>query len=230
MVYKKKRNLSIAKLIMNRILAFILLVLLNESIYSQIDSLQLIEIEKKCQNTNYDILVQKYKNINQLVDTDEFEYLYYCKFKNKDFSYFDLNNDEKKFIQLYKSYKYHDVEDLGLKILANDPTDLKTLFQTSISLSKINKEDSAKLLMNRFTILESIIEKYGNGKTIETSYEITKIADEYTILEQTGHMFFNRKTKRTENELIDSWEIYNSSNKQFYFIHFRFFKKYWTKE
>jgi hypothetical protein len=226
----KRKSLSIAKLIMNRILGFILILLLNESIYSQIDSLQLIEFEKKYQNTNYDILVQKYKNLYQLVDTDEFEYLYYCKFKNKDFSYFDLNNDEKKFIQFYKSCKYHDVADFGLKILANDPTDLKTLYQTSISLSKINKEDSAILLMNRFTILKAIIEKFGNGKTIETSYEITKIADEYAILEQTGHMFFNRKTKKTEDEIIDSWEIFNSSNNQFYFIHFRFFKKYWTKE
>jgi hypothetical protein len=219
----------ITKLIINRIITIILLILLNELTYSQINSIRLIEIEKKCQNYDYDFLIQKYKNIKQLVDTNEFKYLYYLKFKNKYFSYFDLNNDEKEYIQLYKSFKFKEVAYLGLKILTKDPTDLKTLYQTSISFSKLNKTDTANLLMNRYKILKQIIEQYGNGITIETPFEITKIADEYAILENTGHMFFNRKTKKSESALIDSWEIFDSASKQFYFLYFRFNKVYLPK-
>jgi len=209
-----------------RIITTIILISTFKIVFSQIDSIKLIEIATKNHNIQYDKLVQKYSNIQQLVDTNEFRFLYYLKYKNNDFSYFDLNNIEKDFINYYQKYKYQNVVELGLKILEKDPTDLKTLYQTSVCLSKINKPDSAKLLLNRYLVLKQIIMQYGNGKTIETPYNITKIGDEYGILAETGHMFFNRKTKKTEIEIIDTWEIFNSDLKEFYFLHFRFYKAY----
>jgi hypothetical protein len=118
-----------------------------------VDSLRIMSFEKTHQNLNYRKLVQKYNKLSQPVDSVEFEYLYYIKYKNHDFSYFDLTSDEKFFRERYNSGKYQESAELGMKLLQKDPTDLKTLLYTAISFKNINQPDSAAELQKRFNLL-----------------------------------------------------------------------------
>jgi hypothetical protein len=187
-----------------------------------VDSLRIMSFEKAHPNLNYQKLVQKYKNLPQPADSTEFEYLYYIKYKNHDFSYFDLTSDEKFFRERYNSGKYQESAELGMKLLQKDPTDLKTLLYTAVSFKNINQSDSAAELQKRFNLLINIISKYGDGKTIETSYQVVKISDEHAILENTKDMFYNRKTKQQSDCIIDSWDIFSAKTKKNYQLHFKF--------
>ena len=202
----------------------IILVIFSFKILSgqNVDSLRIVSFEKTYQNLNYLKLVQKYNNLGQAIDSIEFEYLYYLKYKNQDFSYFDLTSEEQTFRDKFNSKKYQESAELGIKLLQKDPTDLKTLFYTSISLKYINQLDSAAEFLERFDLLISIISKYGNGRTKETSYQVVKIADEHAILERTKDMFYNRKSTIESDCIIDSWDIFNAKSKMNYNLYFKF--------
>ena len=187
-----------------------------------VDSLRILSFEKTHQTLNYQKLVQKYNKLPQPVDSVEFEYLYYIKYKNQDFSYFDLTSDEKYFRERYNSGKYQESAQLGMKLLQKDPTDLKTLLYAAVSFKNTNQPDSAAELQKRVDLLIRIISKYGDGKTIETSYQVVKISDEYAILEHTKDMFYNRKTKQQSDCIIDSWDIFSAKTKKNYQLHFKF--------
>jgi hypothetical protein len=187
-----------------------------------VDSLRILSFEKTHQNLDYQKLVQKYIKLGQPIDSIEFEYLYYLKYKNPDFTYFDLTAEEKFFRERYNSRKYQESAELGIKLLQKDPTDLKTLLYTSTSFKNINQLDSAAELQKRFDLLTGIISKYGDGKTIETSYQVVKISDEHAILERTKDMFYNRKTKQESDCIIDSWDIFSAITKKNYNLNFKF--------
>lgn len=191
-----------------------------------VDSLRILSFEKTHKNLNYQRLVQKYSDLRQSIDSIEFEYLYYLKFKIPDFTYFDLTSEEMFFRERYNSRKYQESAKLGIKLLQKDPTDLKTLLYTSISFKNINLSDSAAELQKRFDLLINIISKYGDGKTIETSYQVVKISDEHAILEHTKDMFYNRITKQESYYIIDSWDIFSARNKKNYNLNFKFNKLY----
>lgn len=192
-------------------------------LYSQnVDSIRILSFEKTHQNLSYQKLVQKYNTFGQTIDSIEFEYLYYLKYKNPDFSYFNLTSVEKSFRESYSSRDFHKSAELGIKLLQKDPTDLKTLLYTSTSLKNINQADSADELLQRFETLVRIISKYGNGKTMETAFQLVKISDEHSILEHTDDMFYNRKTKREPDAIIDSWDLFSVRTKQNYNLHFKF--------
>ena len=202
----------------------IILVIFSFKILSgqNVDSLRIVSFEKTHQNLNYLKLVQKYNNPGQAIDTIEFEYLYYRKYKNQGFSYFDLTSEEQTFRDKFNSGKYHESAELGIKLLLKDPTDLKTLFYTSISLKNNNQLDSAAEFLERFDLLISIISKYGNGRTKETSYQVVKISDEHAILERTKDMFYNRKSTIEFDCIIDSWDIFSAKSKMNYNLYFKF--------
>ena len=69
----------------------IILVIFSFKISSgqNVDSLRIVSFEKTHQNLDYLKLVQKYNKLGQAIDTIEFEYLYYLKYKKLDFSYYD---------------------------------------------------------------------------------------------------------------------------------------------
>ena len=186
------------------------------------DSLRVVSFEKNHPDLNYQNLVQKYNKLSQPADSVEFEYLYYVKYRNQAFSYFDLTSDEKFFREKYNSGKYRESAELGMKLIQKDPTDLKTLLYTAISFIHINEPDSAAELRKRFNLLLSIISKYGDGKTAETSFRVVKISDEYAILENTKDMFYNRKTKQQPDCIIDSWDIFSAPTRKNYQLHFKF--------
>ena len=187
-----------------------------------IDSLRVLSFEKAHQNLNYQKLVQKYNKAWLEVDTVELEYLYYLKYKNEDFTYYDLTADEKLFRAKYNSGDYRQSASAGIKLLQKDPTDLKTLLYTAISLKKINQGDSAAAFQHRFDVLLKIISRYGDGKTMETAYQLVKISDEYAILEHSKEMFYNRKTKQQSDCIIDTWDIFNVKTKTSYTLNFKF--------
>ncbi|MBK6964665.1 MAG: DUF4919 domain-containing protein [Bacteroidales bacterium] len=187
-----------------------------------VDSLRILSFEKTHPNLNFQKLVQKYNKLIQPIDSIEFEYLYYLKFKNPDFTYFDLTSEEKFFRERYNSRKYQESAELGIKLLQKDPTDLKTLLYTSISFKNLNQPDSAAELLKRFDLLLNIISKYGDGKTIETSYQVVKISDEHAILEYSKDMFYNRITKQESDCIIDSWDIFSAREKKNYNLNFKF--------
>ena len=172
----------------------------------------------------YQKLVQKYNNLPQPADTTEFEYLYYLKYKTPDFTYFNMTAEEMFFRERYNSRKYQESAELGIKLLQKDPTELKTLLYTSTSFKNINQSDSAAELLKRFDLLINIISKYGDGKTIETSYQVVKISDEHAILEHTKDLFYNRITKQESNCIIDSWDIFSANKNKNYNLNFKFNK------
>lgn len=186
------------------------------------DSLRILSFEKTHPNLNYQTLVQKYSTLGQPLDSIEFEYLYYLKYKNPDFTYFDLTSEEKHFRERFNSKKYQEAAELGIKLLQKDPTDLKTLLYTSASFKNLNQPDSAAELDNRLGQLITIISKYGDGKTIETSYQLVKISDEHAILERTKDMFYNRKTRKDADCIIDSWDLFSVETKKNYKLNFKF--------
>ena len=187
-----------------------------------VDSLRILSFEKTHQNLDYQKLVQKYINIGQPIDSIEFEYLYYLKYKKQDFSYYDLTSEEQTFRDNFNSRKYQESAELGIKLLQIDPTDLKTLYYTAASLKNINQLDSAAEFLERYDLLISIISKYGNGRTKETSYQVVKISDEHAILERTKDMFYNRKSTIEFDGIIDSWDIFSAKSKKNYNLYFKF--------
>ena len=187
-----------------------------------VDSLRILSFEKTHQNLSYPKLVEKYIKLGQPIDSIEFEYLYYLKYKHPDFTYFDLTAEEKFFRERYNTRKYQESAELGIKLLQKDPTDLKTLLYTSTSFKNINQLDSAAELQKRFDLLIGIISKYGDGTTIETGYQVVKISDEHAILERTKDMFYNRKTMQESDCIIDSWDIFSAKTKKNYNLNFKF--------
>lgn len=192
-------------------------------LYSQnVDSIRILSFEKSHQNFSYRELVKKYNTFGLPVDSIEFEYLYYLKYKNPDFSYFDLTSEEKTFRERYNSRDFHESAELGIRLLQKDPTDLKTLLYTSLSFKNLNQADSADEILQRFEMLVRIISKYGNGKTMETAFQVVRISDEHAILEHTDDMFYNRKTKQEHDAIIDSWDIFSVRTKKNYNLYFKF--------
>ena len=214
----RKKSDTLKRLIISILALFSFTVLSGQNV----DSLRILSFEKTHQNLNYQKLVQKYIKLGQPIDSVEFEYLYYLKYKNPNFTYFDLTPEEKFFRERYNSRKYQESSALGIKLLQKDPTDLKTLLYTSTSFTNINQLDSASELQKRFDLLMSLISKYGDGRTIETSYQVVKISDEHAILERTKDMFYNRKTKQEPDCIIDSWDIFSAKTKKNYNLNFKF--------
>lgn len=186
------------------------------------DSLRITAFEKNHPKYTYNELVKKYSAINQTVDTTEFEYLYYSKYRKNNFSYYDLSAGEQTFREKYNSKRYKESSELGIKLLQLDPTDLKTLLYTSISLAKIGSIDSSAILRNRLEMLIAIIKKYGDGRTKEKAFLTVTISDEHAILELTGSMFYNRKTEIANYFIFDSWDLYSVEKKLSYKLYFRF--------
>lgn len=186
------------------------------------DSVRIVTFERTHQNLNYQKLLAKYANPGQPVDSVEFEYLYYLKYKLPGFSYYNLNSEEMVFRDTYDSRDYQKCAGLGIKLLKKDPTDLTTLIYTATSFKNLHKPDSAQLLLRRFDLLISIITKYGDGKTPDSAFRVVKISDEYAILKHKKEMFYNRKTLQEPDCIIDSWDIFNAKTGKNYNLSFKF--------
>lgn len=129
----------------------------------------------------------------------------------------DLGALRKTMHELMKSSKYAEVIEVANKMLNIDYTDMeahKVLRQTYKILG--DAANAKKYHDIEFGLLNSIVKK-GDGKTCQTGWPVTQIAEEYFILEMLGAKLVKQTLDNTSG-LCDKMEVQTAEGRKTYYF------------
>ncbi len=131
----------------------------------------------------YPKLMERFGKADTTLTDDELDCIYYGNiFSEKYTPYGGLSKDDDKFYKFYNKGKYKKAIPYGKKGLKENPVDLKMLFKMTVCYDQLGDKKTAQEYADRYFPLLHVITRSGDGKTIETAYVVTCVADEYEIL------------------------------------------------
>lgn len=157
-------------------------------LYAQkISNVDYDDIKLKAQSSSspyyYSKILDRYKKNDTTLSLKDYYYLYYG------FSFhtnLDLNNDEAvNELVLSETEKLNSSKALknALKLYENDPVNLKLLQYIALCYNNLSDTKSKKIFIDKYAKLIKTISNSGDGRSMETSYIVLRVNDEYQFLD-----------------------------------------------
>lgn len=141
---------------------------------------------KKSGNLNYKSLLKRYHNLDTTLTHEELVHLYYGEVFQKNYSPYGSAAEEKIFNEKYKNESFEEALKLGLAIHKGGNVNVRLLFRIAIAYLAQDQMEKGRPAAILYFKLIDVIYQSGDGKSIETAFVVTKVADEYDLLYEMG--------------------------------------------
>jgi len=175
-------------------------------------SIDFNEIKTIAQSENYKILFDRYVSNDTTLTLKEYSIIYYGQVFLDNYEPY-RRHDSVKTLNMYLRNKkdlidFQKVLGYTKLILKDFPFNIEQIFITSIAYSKLGLLDSAKIWSFKYDYLIKTILSSGNGKTHNTAFYVTKITDEYSILNALNLQFKSQMLiNKDQNKYYDLMNV-----------------------
>lgn len=131
----------------------------------------------------YKQLLDRFVQADTTLTKDDYNTLYYgqCYQKNYDPYGNDADNFD-KFKKPYLAGEYKDALPFALKMIENNPMDMKMTFKALVCYHKLQDEEGIQKMKTRYNNIMLSIFESGDGKAATTAYVVMCISDEYELM------------------------------------------------
>jgi hypothetical protein len=174
----------------NVVLLVFMILAFTHCLYSQkLSNIDFDDIKTKTTDSTSEFYYPKlYVKFNMdvigLMSKEKLKMFYYGYVFTKDYNPMGPNPEEEKL--MYNYYKKKDFENailIGKKILEKDPTNLSYNYRTMLCYANLDDTLNLQEYTNRYVFLKETVYASGDGKSIKTAYIVTRVSDEYQILD-----------------------------------------------
>lgn len=166
------------------------LTMLSAPAFSQkVSNIDFDKIEKnikKSGNLQYKSLLKRYHNLDTTLTQEELRHLYYGEVFQKSYSPYGSATKEKIFNEKYKNESFEEAISIGKELLKEGGVNIRLLFRLAVAYAAQDQMNKARPLAILYFNLINVIYESGDGKSIETAFVVTKVADEYDLLYEMG--------------------------------------------
>ncbi len=175
----------IKKLFFSALLLFVIF----QNVYSQkISNVDFDDIKAKTTDSTSDFYYPKllskfFKNAKEM-NIEELKMFYYGYVFTEDYNPFGPDrNEDTKMGEFFKVKDFENAALIGKSILEKDPTNLKYNYRMLTCYIKLNDSIKWKEYGYKFVLLAEPVYRSGDGLSINSALVVTRISDEYQILE-----------------------------------------------
>lgn len=174
-------------------LTFQILALATLLSFGQTKSVDFDAIKRMSNNDSYEILFDRFKANDTTLALDDYVVLYYGQAYRQNYKP-NERHDSVRALNTYlnknrASIDFHKVLGYTKQILTDLPFNIEQIYITGIAYDRLGVQDSSKIWLYKYNKLIQTIMSSGDGKTIKTAFVVTKISDEYSILNALGLQF-----------------------------------------
>ena len=131
----------------------------------------------------YKELIDRFKKADSTLIADEFKVLYYGQCFQENYKpYGGDGKDFDKFKEHYEKEDYKKALPFVIKILDEDPIDLKMMFKALVCYHILNDQENKAAMQMRYESILYTLFLSGDGKTRETAFVVMRVSDEYEAM------------------------------------------------
>ena len=134
----------------------------------------------------YPNLLARFVTQNIPLSDKQYTYLYYGSVFTKDYDAMEINDEDNNFFDCFNKEDYQGAVKYGLKVLEKDPLYIRVLSRMSFCYKKLNDNENDRKYTSEYVNLINVILNSGDGKSVKTAYVVTKVSDEYALMESLG--------------------------------------------
>lgn len=137
----------------------------------------------------YPTLLSRLRQFDTTLTLSDFKLLYYGNVFTDSYNPYDFGTKkEDRFNELYKAGNYKEALTEGKQLFEEHPVNIRLLFRLMNCCEALNEMELGQKFANCYFGLIYTILGSGNGNSIETAYVVTRVPDEYSIL---NHLHLN---------------------------------------
>ncbi len=189
---------------MRKIIMIQIFILITFVSFGQTKSIVLNEIKSVANSDSYEKLFDRYLTNDTTLSLNDYIIIYYGQAFRENYKP-NAKHDSVRVLNTYlnnriDSIDFHRVLCYTNQILTDFPFNIEQIYITGIAYDKLGIKDSSIIWFNKYDKLIRTIMASGDGKTPKTAFIVTKITDEYSILNAlglqfTGQALINKKRK-----------------------------------
>jgi len=196
---------------MKRIIFIKALFLLSLATYAQTKSIDLNAIKNIANTDAYNVLFNRYVNNDTTLSIDDYGILYYGQAFKRNLVLYAMNDSARVLNTYLRNNKgaidFHKVLDLSKHIVKDEPFNIDKIYYTAIAFDKIGAKDSSDIWFNRYDKLIRAILSSGNGKSVKSAIIVTKVSDEYSILNALELKFESQSLIQKKKKYYDLMNV-----------------------
>jgi hypothetical protein len=163
-----------------------ILVLITLTSFGQKTGIDLKEIKSIANTDTYKKLLDRFISNDTTLSSDEYKVLYYGQAFQENYRP-NSRHDSIRALNMYlnkgiNSIDFNKVLNFTAQILKDFPFNIEQIYITGVIYDKLGGQDLSRLWFYKYSNLIKTILSSGDGKKPESAYIVTKITDEYSLL------------------------------------------------
>lgn len=147
-------------------------------------------IKKETKDSNsvyfFPTLLERLSKNDSNLDINAYYYIYYGSTYTEQYNPYGTSNLEDSFLTIYNKGEYRNAIPIGLKVLEENPINLKITFKVMVCYHALDILDSSHTYARKYYSFIDVIYKSGDGKSSESAYVVIEVDDEYQVLADLG--------------------------------------------
>lgn len=144
------------------------------------DSVQLATTSAQSPHA-YASLLRRFQAADTTLTPLDFKYIYYGQVYTRQYHPYGAGQLT-SFRTLYQQQKWQEAIKAGEKVLAENPLDLRLIFQLLVCHYSLGDKTQAKRYAQQYFPIIRAIQASGDGKSVATAYVVAVVHDEYEVL------------------------------------------------
>jgi hypothetical protein len=196
---------------MKTLLMILILILSTLVSIGQIKPINFREIKSTANNNEYNKLYDRFiTNDTSLILEDYIKIYYGQAFRNNYRP--SARHDSVRILNMYlnrglDSIDFNKVLNFSKLILKDYPFNIEEIFITAIAYNKLGLQDSSRIWLYKYDKLIRAIMSSGDGKTQKTAFIVTKVTDEYSIINALGLQFAGQALVGKKKRYYDQMDL-----------------------
>ena len=196
---------------MKKQILFLVLILVTSSLWAQDRSIDLKAVKKEANGDKYDYLMSRYLENDTSLSLNDYRLLYYGHAFREDYRPNSRHDSISALSELFRQ-KEDDIDfEKGLRlcklILEEYPFNINQVLYAGICCEQLGKRDDALCWIYKYKMLLKTILSSGDGLKAETAFVVTKISDEYTVLNALDLEFKKQSLITDKSGYFDLMEV-----------------------
>lgn len=154
----------------------------------------------------YPNLESRLRLLDTTLSIQEFRYLYYGNVFQEYYHPYGSTEAKRLFLENYSRKSFEEVEELGLKVLEENPVDLEVILKMLFLYAQHENIEKATVFSKIYVSFLEVIYGSGDGMACETAFVVISVDDEYRIAGDLG-------LNPIKQELIGSCDFLQFSKK-----------------
>jgi len=178
---------------MRKILIFQILAFFTLNSYGQINPVDLNEIKSVSKTVTYKILLDRFLTNDTTLSLDDYRIIYYGQAFQDNYKPYE-SHDSIRALNFYlnnskDTVDFKKVLNYTKQILNDFPFNIEQIYVTGVAYDKLGKKELSEIWFYKYEKLILAIMSSGDGKSEKSAFIVTKVADEYSLLNALGLNF-----------------------------------------